>query len=140
MAISRASHRIDDRTWPRVAPTARVRPISRVRSTTDRMSVFTIPIMAMRMVSSSRAFTSTRMMSYWALMPSLNSSRSCSSADGNGAIDRVQHGPGVGGRRPPARRIQIWLSPASGMFSSNASVPMTKVPVRSRLSIERRRS
>ena len=54
-AISSASQRMVERTWPRLAPTARVSPISRVRSTTDNTSVFTMPIMAMTIVSTSSA-------------------------------------------------------------------------------------
>ncbi|HYB46060.1 MAG TPA: hypothetical protein VED20_01700 [Streptosporangiaceae bacterium] len=50
-----ASDRIMIRTWRRRMPTARSRPISRVRSNTDSMSVFTIPISAMITARPSRA-------------------------------------------------------------------------------------
>ncbi len=50
-----ASDRIMVRTWRRRMPTARSRPISRVRSKTESMSVFTIPIAAMSTARASRA-------------------------------------------------------------------------------------
>src|SRR6266702_2568504 len=52
-----ASQRIIDRTWARVAPTARSRPSSRTRSNTDRASVFTIPNSAMMIANASRMRT-----------------------------------------------------------------------------------
>ena len=55
MARITASDRIIARTWRRRMPTARSRPISRVRSNTDSMSVFTIPISAMITARPSRA-------------------------------------------------------------------------------------
>ena len=50
-----ASDRIMDRTWRRFMPTARSRPISRVRSKTESMSVFTIPMSAMSTARASSA-------------------------------------------------------------------------------------
>jgi hypothetical protein len=55
MARMTASVRIMVRTWRRFMPTARSRPISRVRSKTESMRVFTIPISAMRTARASRA-------------------------------------------------------------------------------------
>ena len=55
MARMTASDRIIVRTWRRFMPTARSRPISRVRSNTESMSVFTIPISAMSTARASRA-------------------------------------------------------------------------------------
>ena len=52
-----ASDRIIVRTWRRRMPTARSRPISRVRSNTESMRVFTIPISAMSTARASRAYT-----------------------------------------------------------------------------------
>jgi RNA polymerase sigma-70 factor (ECF subfamily) len=52
-----ASDLIIVRTWRRRMPTARSRPISRVRSKTDSMSVFTIPMSAMSTARPSRAYT-----------------------------------------------------------------------------------
>ena len=49
------SDRIIARTWRRLIPTARSRPISWVRSNTDSMSVFTMPIRAMSTARASRA-------------------------------------------------------------------------------------
>ena len=49
------SHRIIRRTCRRVAPTARTRPISRVRSATDSASVLTTPRTAITIDSASRA-------------------------------------------------------------------------------------
>src|ERR1019366_4328145 len=46
-----ASDRIIDRTWRRLMPTARSRPISWVRSKTDSMRVLTIPMSATRTAS-----------------------------------------------------------------------------------------
>jgi hypothetical protein len=55
MARMTASDLIMVRTWRRRMPTARSRPISRVRSKTDSMSVLTIPISAMSTARASRA-------------------------------------------------------------------------------------
>ena len=55
MARITASDRIMVRTWRRRMPTARSRPISRVRSNTESMSVFTIPMSAMITARPSRA-------------------------------------------------------------------------------------
>ncbi len=49
------SERIMARIWRRRMPTARSSPISWVRSKTDSMSVFTIPIRAMSTARASRA-------------------------------------------------------------------------------------
>ena len=48
------SERIIDRTWRRRIPTARSRPISWVRSNTESISVFTMPMRAMTMARASR--------------------------------------------------------------------------------------
>ena len=55
------SERIDRRSWPRVMPTARSRPISGVRSTTDRISVLTMPNRAMITARPSSALTDEMM-------------------------------------------------------------------------------
>ena len=55
MARITASDRIMVRTWRRRMPTARSRPISRVRSKTDSMSVFTMPMSATSTASASSA-------------------------------------------------------------------------------------
>ena len=49
------SHRIIERICLRRVPTARSRPISRVRSSTDRASVLMTPTMAMITLRASRA-------------------------------------------------------------------------------------
>jgi hypothetical protein len=59
-AMITASHRIMDRTCRRASPTARSRPISRVRSNTDRARVLMIPNIAMRIDSPRSAVTSAR--------------------------------------------------------------------------------
>jgi hypothetical protein len=55
MARITASDRIMVRTWRRFMPTARRRPISRVRSNTESMRVFTMPMSAMSTARASRA-------------------------------------------------------------------------------------
>ena len=50
-----ASDRIIVRTWRRFMPTARSRPISRVRSNTESMRVLTMPMSAMSTARASRA-------------------------------------------------------------------------------------
>ena len=52
-AMMTASERIIDFTWRRFIPTARSRPISRVRSKTESISVLTIPIRAITIASAS---------------------------------------------------------------------------------------
>ena len=49
------SDRIIARTWGRRMPTARSRPISLVRSSTDSISVFTMPMSAISTASASSA-------------------------------------------------------------------------------------
>ena len=67
--VRSASQRIVERIWRRVAPTARSRPISRVRSMTERMSVFMTPRPAM----STEAMSSALMMRKMTSKPSLKS-------------------------------------------------------------------
>jgi hypothetical protein len=55
MARITASDLTIARTWRRPMPTARSRPISRVRSNTESMSVFTMPMSAMITARPSRA-------------------------------------------------------------------------------------
>ena len=54
-AMTTDSHRTIDRTCARVSPTARSRPISRVRSWIDSDSVLAMPMRAMTMASARRA-------------------------------------------------------------------------------------
>ena len=54
-----ASQRIMRRAWRRVMPTARSRPISRVRSNTDSVRVLTMPTRAMSRENPRNTFTST---------------------------------------------------------------------------------
>ena len=60
------SHRIIERTWRRLIPTARSSPSSRVRSKIDRPRVFTMPNNAMRIARPSSAETSARS---WSMNP-----------------------------------------------------------------------
>jgi len=67
-ATSTDSSRTMDRSWARVWPTARSRPISRVRSNTDSIRVLTMPMSAMMMASASSAYTrpsSVLMLAAW---------------------------------------------------------------------------
>ena len=54
-AMMTASHRTVDRTWARVMPTARSRPISWVRSRIDSARVLPMPNTAMRIAISNSA-------------------------------------------------------------------------------------
>ena len=55
MASITDSDRTMARTWRRLMPTARRRPISRVRSNTDNISVLTMPIRAINTAKASKA-------------------------------------------------------------------------------------
>jgi hypothetical protein len=60
--------------WSRPSPTARSRPISRVRSMTDRASVFTMPSTAITTESPSSAYRITSTWLTWSAMLDTNSS------------------------------------------------------------------
>ena len=111
-----ASQRTVRRVWRLVMPTARIRPISRVRSNTPRASVIEMPSTAMTIAKPSRTVMIDQQLVDLALLVSRNSALVCTLACGNGGHRRLDGGVALLPDRPPRpawrrRRSRAWWTP-----------------------------
>ena len=120
-----ASHRTERRNCRRVIPTARSRPISRVRSNTDSASVMAMPMTAISIAMLSRPVMTASSWLIWPSCCSRNSALLCRSACGKSSSAAWISGRAVSGSTPSASLASTnWSRGGRSLTASSVAIEM----------------